>query len=175
MNGSVFVFTLQYNRVTAPSNYTSQTKVVAFEFSSRAIILFREWEIDSPGGMVWSCLVVFLIAIFYEGFKVLREALREKYRNSKCCIVVSNGNCVSGKVPRDTPVYQGRFSFCKKHHIIQSFLHIIQVAFSYFLMLIAMTFNGWLFITVCLGAGLGYFLFSWKVPKPTYDVNEHCL
>ena len=38
-------------------------------------------------------------------------------------------------------------------HILQSFLHIIQVAVSYSLMLVFMTFNVWLCLALCIGAG----------------------
>ena len=58
-------------------------------------------------------------------------------------------------------------------HAIQTFLHIVQVVVSYFLMLIFMTYNGWLCIAVALGAGTGYFVFSWK-RAVVVDINEHC-
>lgn len=45
-------------------------------------------------------------------------------------------------------------------HVLQSFLHVIQIGTGYLLMLVAMTFNGWLFLAVCLGFGAGYFLFA---------------
>ncbi len=45
-------------------------------------------------------------------------------------------------------------------HLLQSILHVIQVGSGYILMFVAMTFNGWLFLAVCFGAGTGYFLFA---------------
>ncbi|XP_046845482.1 high affinity copper uptake protein 1-like isoform X2 [Xenia sp. Carnegie-2017] len=144
-----------------------------FQFSSKATILFKEWDIDSIGGMVWSCVVVFILAILYEGFKVFREVLRNKYATSVSYNVSENGLSARSKGPQDVTVHINKNLYCNWHHLLQSFLHMIQVAFSYFLMLIAMTFNGWLFISVCIGAGFGHFIFSWKVNRP-YDVNEHC-
>ena len=62
-------------------------------------------------------------------------------------------------------------------HVIQTLLHMLQVTVSYFLMLIVMTYNVWLFIAVILGAGAGYFLFA-KFRGPgtriLQDENEHC-
>ncbi len=58
-------------------------------------------------------------------------------------------------------------------HVVQSLLHVIQVSVSYLLMLVVMTYNGWLFISVATGAGVGYFLFAWK-RAVVMDVNEHC-
>jgi copper transporter 1 len=44
---------------------------------------------------------------------------------------------------------------------------------SYLLMLIAMTFNVYLFLAVILGTGLGHFLFGWR-RSSILDNNEHC-
>ena len=40
-------------------------------------------------------------------------------------------------------------------------------------MLIVMTYNAYLAISIILGACLGYFLFGWKKAL-VVDVNEHC-
>ena len=45
-------------------------------------------------------------------------------------------------------------------HLLQSVLHVVQVGYGYVLMLVIMTFNGWLFLSVCFGAGVGYLLFA---------------
>ena len=58
-------------------------------------------------------------------------------------------------------------------HIIQTFLHIVQMAVSYLLMLVAMTYNTYLFLAVVLGAGVGHFLFAW-CRSSVIDYNEHC-
>lgn len=62
---------------------------------------------------------------------------------------------------------------CNWHHFLQTFLHIVQVTVSYFLMLIFMTYNVWLCLAVALGAGFGYFAFGWKLNK-VIDIYEHC-
>lgn len=56
--------------------------------------------------------------------------------------------------------------------LLQTVLHIIHVV-SYFLMLIFMTYNGYLCIAVAAGAGTGYFLFSCK-KAVVVDITEHC-
>ena len=58
-------------------------------------------------------------------------------------------------------------------HVVQSLLHILQVAVSYTLMLGFMTFNGWLCISILAGAGFGYFVFCWR-KLTLVDVTEHC-
>lgn len=57
--------------------------------------------------MIWSCFVVFLLAIIYEGFKVFREVLREKFGNPTGSYnVSSNGHGPAGKGPYDTTVHR---------------------------------------------------------------------
>ena len=66
--------------------------------------------------------------------------------------------------------------YCNPFHLLQSWLHVVQVGVAYLLMLVAMTFNGWLFLAVCFGAGLGYFLFG-RCRKSFSDFraqSEHC-
>ncbi len=58
-------------------------------------------------------------------------------------------------------------------HLIQTVLHILQMGISYLLMLIAMTFNIYLFLAIILGAGLGHLLFGWR-RSSIIDYNEHC-
>lgn len=58
-------------------------------------------------------------------------------------------------------------------HFMQTLLHIFQVVVSYFLMLVFMTYNGYLCIAVAAGAGMGYFLFSWR-KAVVVDITEHC-
>ena len=66
-----------------------------------------------------------------------------------------------------------RSRICNWHHFVQTFLHVVQVTISYFLMLIFMTYNVWLCLAVALGAGFGYFVFGWKLNK-VVDIYEHC-
>lgn len=45
-------------------------------------------------------------------------------------------------------------------HLLQTFLHVLQVFVGYVLMLIVMTYNTWLGVAVIAGAGTGYLVFS---------------
>ena len=59
------------------------------------------------------------------------------------------------------------------NHMIATSFHFIQIALAYLLMLIVMTFNIWLIMSVVLGSALGYFVIGWKKPY-SIDVSDHC-
>lgn len=47
-------------------------------------------------------------------------------------------------------------------HLVQTFLHLVQVILAYTLMLGFMTFNAWICLSIIFGASLGYYLFYWR-------------
>ncbi|EDO27532.1 predicted protein [Nematostella vectensis] len=149
---------------------------MAFFFSKKTVILFEGWSVDTVGGMIGSCIAVFILAVLYEGLKVSREMLKRKYgyvMSVDMDTKVYGSNQNQTVTVTETRGHIPRSKICNLHHFIQSLLHIVQVTLSYFLMLIFMTYNGWLCIAVALGAGFGYFLFGWKLSK-IVDINEHC-
>ncbi|XP_015182728.1 PREDICTED: high affinity copper uptake protein 1 isoform X2 [Polistes dominula] len=133
-------------------------------------ILFETWKITSVGGLVGSMIGIMIMATLYEGLKYYREYLFWKTYSSlqyRSVTVPQEKNVVA----EDNRVVQP--TMLSWMHCFQTFLHIIQVILSYFLMLIFMTFNTWLCIAVVLGATIGYFLFGWK-KSVIVDVTEHC-
>ena len=45
---------------------------------------------------------------------------------------------------------------------VRAALHVLQVALAYFIMLLAMSYNGYLIICIFIGAYTGYFIFGWE-------------
>lgn len=45
---------------------------------------------------------------------------------------------------------------------IRALLHMLQFAVAYFVMLLAMYYNGYIIICIFIGAYLGYFIFGWE-------------
>ncbi|XP_057580603.1 high affinity copper uptake protein 1 [Hippopotamus amphibius kiboko] len=134
-------------------------------------ILFSGLVINTAGEMAGAFVAVFLLAMFYEGLKIAREGLLRKsqvsIRYNSMPVPGPNGTIL---METHKTVGQQMLSF---PHLLQTVLHIIQVVISYFLMLIFMTYNGYLCIAVAAGAGTGYFFFSWK-KAVVVDITEHC-
>ncbi|KAG7202005.1 hypothetical protein KM043_004692 [Ampulex compressa] len=143
-------------------------------------VLFESWKISSIGGLIGSIIGIIIMAALYEGLKYYREYLFWKTYNAlqyRSVTMPSEKNVVAednrvvhmvGEVIHKQPP-----TMLSWMHAFQTFLHIVQIVLSYFLMLIFMTYNVWLCLAVVMGAAIGYFLFGWK-KSVIVDVTEHC-
>lgn len=134
-------------------------------------ILFKDWAVSSVAGMVGSVVGVFFMAALYEALKYFREHLFRLHFSSMSYSSVA----VTGRDGHTlTEVHQiVKNRIVSWPHLLQTFLHMVQMVISYFLMLIFMTYNVWLCLGVVLGAGFGYFIFGWK-KATVVDVTDHC-
>ncbi|KAM9594654.1 high affinity copper uptake protein 1 isoform 1-T1 [Morphnus guianensis] len=154
------------------SHVSDMMMAMTFHFSYENVpLLFSGLTINTPGEMAGAFVAVFFLAMFYEGLKIARECLLRKsqvsIRYNSMPVPGPNGTIL---METHKTVGQQMLSF---PHLLQTVLHIIQVVVSYFLMLIFMTYNGYLCIAVAAGAGTGYFFFSWK-KAVVVDITEHC-
>lgn len=167
-------------------NDTEHEMAMYFHLSNEAYILFEQLHVTTTGGMVGACFAIFFMAMLYEGLKVLREHLLRKasvkaryhsmpYNGNKSSEHIVEPHKAVGK--RQSSIMAPMQSFCARiiscDHLIQTLLHVLQITISYFLMLVFMTYNGYLCIAIALGAGVGYFAFGWK-RAIIVDINEHC-
>ncbi|XP_078324935.1 high affinity copper uptake protein 1-like isoform X3 [Crassostrea virginica] len=164
-------------------------------------ILFEGVQTKTVAGMVGACIIVFFLAVLYEGLKVFREYLLKKalVSGSKYQEVTIGANgqstvsdariksskglsveykpetkqSVGSEVVFQRSFLDTRVTMISGSHLTQTVLHVVQVFVSYCLMLVFMTYNVWLCLAVILGAGAGYFFFGWK-RAVVVDVNEHC-
>lgn len=142
-------------------------------------LLFKPWLITNSKEMAAAFFGMFVLAALYEGLKILREHLLTRASHRSYApeheYEVPNGNTGgAGDVRvRRNPVIR-RLPMLSAAHLLQTVLHMLQVFLSYILMLVFMTYNVWLCLAVILGAGTGYFLFSWKRTVLLEDLTEHC-
>ncbi|EFO27179.1 ctr copper transporter [Loa loa] len=157
-----------------------------FHFGYREIILFEFWQIESLYGLLLSCLLIFIMACFYEWIKWFRVYLQlSAARCPPSCQHANNErkldevkqdddkrtgcNCSSVSAPLRitlSPGYQQVSTRTAKEDIsptirlLQAVLYLVQLTLAYCLMLIAMTYNVWLTIAVIAGAAFGHWLFA---------------
>lgn len=151
---------------------------MSFFFGYQSPLLFKSFSLQSPGQLFGGILLVMVVAILYEGLKTLREliASREAKKEDAGQGEDAMPLVVNQKSKKSSPLRFFLKEYCSLLHFLQSWLHVVQVGVAYLLMLVAMTFNGWLFLAVCFGAGIGYFVFG-KCRKSFADFrsqSEHC-
>eukprot|EP00049_Salpingoeca_infusionum_P005865 m.98016 g.98016 ORF g.98016 m.98016 type:complete len:149 (+) comp13115_c0_seq7:223-669(+) len=114
-------------------------------------ILFNSWETDNPTQYAFSCIAAMAFVVFHNFLKWVARRL-DAYLTKKfddCCATsLINGTRKTNKLT--IPWYW---------EMVRAFLHMIQFTISYFIMLIAMTYNVGIFVSVMAGAFIGYFLF----------------
>ncbi|XP_035667849.1 probable low affinity copper uptake protein 2 isoform X2 [Branchiostoma floridae] len=133
---------------------------MSFYWSNQAIILFDGWSVQDATGMAFSVIGIICAGALFEGVKRLVGWVGK----GKGMLVNRDTGDTSDpeertpllKSPPDVALTRKRKL---RYHLAQSLLHVLQVVLAYCLMLVVMTYNGWLAIAVFLGAGLGYFVF----------------
>jgi copper transporter 1 len=59
----------------------------------------------------------------------------------------------------------------KKQEVRATF-HMLQFAVAYFVMLLAMYYNGSILLAICVGAWFGSFVFSWETISLRYAASQ---
>ncbi|KAL0276023.1 UNVERIFIED_CONTAM: hypothetical protein PYX00_003703 [Menopon gallinae] len=145
---------------------------MSFHFGVDEVILFDQWHPTTVGGLVGSMFGIVLMAALYEGLKYYREYLFWKtYNDLQYTSMRMRGDKSTSSGTEESRIV--RPTMWSWMHCYQTFLHMVQIVLSYFIMLIFMTYNVWLCIAVVIGAAIGYFLFGWK-KSVVVDVTEHC-
>ncbi|CRK34633.1 hypothetical protein BN1708_006466, partial [Verticillium longisporum] len=111
--------------------------------TSNLCIVFRQWHIDSTFSLVLSLLLVVALTAGY-------EALRAASRRYETAV-----NKRVTNLPRSQQVEAS-----KTAHVVKAVLYALQNFYAFMIMLIFMTYNGWVMVAVALGAFVGYLLFG---------------
>jgi copper transporter 1 len=146
--------------------------------------LSRSWHITSKGMFAGSCIGVILLVMVLE---FLRRAGKEydryiinQYTKS---LAGASGPVRRASSPSSTdaedpakgtassraagaracaPRVTARFRPSLVQQAVRALLHMLQFAVAYFVMLLAMYYNGYIIICIFIGAYLGYFVFGWQ-------------
>ncbi|KAF2146605.1 uncharacterized protein K452DRAFT_304555 [Aplosporella prunicola CBS 121167] len=128
-------------------------------------IVFRQWHIGSAFGLVVSLLAVAALAA---GYELVRELTR-RYEASVAAqqsakTAGSPGIPSSDEHESSSLLSSGRGNWTardeKRAKTVKAALYAVQVFYSFFIMLLFMTYNGWVMLAVAVGAFFGYLLFG---------------
>jgi copper transporter 1 len=130
------------------------------------------WHVRSSGQFAGSCIGVILLVMSLE---FLRRASREYDRyitlqaQSKQQQLESMNPSPGTSTRKDIALVAvgivpgaGKFRPNLFQQAIRALLHMMQFAVAYFIMLLAMYYNGYIIISIIIGAFLGSFVLSWE-------------
>jgi copper transporter 1 len=120
-----------------------------------------------------SCIGVILLVITLEclrrsGKEYDRYILAQYTRslNSSPAAVASSNSSDDRKGPSTSALPARGVGHKFRPNILQqatrALLHMLQFAVAYFIMLLAMYYNGYIIICIFIGAYIGYFIFGWE-------------
>ncbi|KAI1447045.1 Ctr-domain-containing protein [Annulohypoxylon stygium] len=132
--------------------------------------LAESWMIESEGAFAASCIGVFFLTICLEllrrvGKEYDNFVLRQFQQHATAQVRTAKYEGLSGS---DVPVLGPQvvtFRATPLQQLIRSVIHAVSFGVAYILMLIAMAFNGYIIISIIIGAGVGKFLCDWMIAK----------
>jgi copper transporter 1 len=160
-------YTIDACKYTPPPHLPTQTPLISTGFLSRS------WHIHSRGAFIASCLGVTLLVMTLE----LLRRLSKEYDRYLLLLCQLSSYCPTNKseaselLPSssseasDKPtISQIKKSFRPNllQQAVRATLHMLQFGLSYLIMLLAMYYNGFVIISIVVGAWLGAFVFGWE-------------
>ncbi|KAF7894528.1 uncharacterized protein EAF01_009979 [Botrytis porri] len=134
----------------------------------------RTWHITSNGMFAGSCIGVILLVMSLEFLRrasreydryIIRQARKQQQHITSNIDInpkINESDPQSTQAVVTTQRNTQNFRPDLWQQIIRAFFHMMQFAVAYFVMLLAMYFNGYIIICIIIGAFLGAFVFSWE-------------
>ncbi|KAH7417203.1 CTR2 long splice variant [Cadophora sp. MPI-SDFR-AT-0126] len=119
-------------------------------------IVFRWWHIQTTPGLLFSLLAVVALTAAY-------EAIRSASRRYEQYVTKKVDDAPIGAVTETTPfLWTGRnqVEVNQKAHVIKAVIYAVQTFYAFMLMLLFMTYNGWVMLAVGVGSFVGYLVFG---------------
>ncbi|XHG09517.1 hypothetical protein AWENTII_012572 [Aspergillus wentii] len=120
-----------------------------FTWSSKNLcIIFRQWRVDGPISLLASLVVIVLLTAGYEGIRELTRRYEAAHIRRLSAFTATTG----GRDNRRIVERNGKVTIAA--------LYAVQVFYSFFIMLLFMTYNGLVMLAVAVGAFVGYLAFG---------------
>lgn len=128
--------------------------------------LASSWKITSNAVFAGSCIGVVLLVISLEmlrrGVKEYDRFLINKHITSQVGRPTPKALADDGSPPPACAAAANGYRPTILEQAIRALLHMLQFAVAYFVMLLAMYYNGYIIICIFIGAYLGSFIFHWE-------------
>ncbi|RMZ68422.1 ctr copper transporter [Pyrenophora seminiperda CCB06] len=126
--------------------------------------------------MAASCIAAALLVVTLEFLRrvnheydafLLRQFQRQLRTQQAALAAAAPSNCCDGPITT-VGIQHATFRASALQQLVRSIIHGVTLGLAYIVMLLVMHFNGWIFISVILGAILGKFLCDWMVVRLPY-------
>lgn len=117
-------------------------------------IVFRWWHIQSTAGLIFSLVAVVALGAGY-------EAIRSGSRRYESWAAKRQDEIPP--ITESTPLWwtgRNQVEVTKRAHVIKAVIYAVQNFYAFMLMLVFMTYNGWVMVAVSVGAFVGYLFFG---------------
>lgn len=144
-----------------------------------ACFLAESWQIRSRGGFAGLCIGMMLLVVALEFFRRAtrqydRHILAQHRRKADVCACQD-----AAPSPPDTKkeprAAEASFRPSVAQQGVRALLHTVQFALAYWIMLLAMYYNGYVIICIFIGALIGSFIFQWERLDSRYVMNQMAL
>ncbi|KAG9187188.1 hypothetical protein G6011_05059 [Alternaria panax] len=146
-----------------------------------ACFLSESWHVTNNAMMAASCIGAALLVVTLEFLRrvsseydafLLRQFQRQLNAQQAALAAAMPANCCDG--PTSTLGTQhATFRATALQQLVRASIHGVILGLAYIIMLLVMHFNGYIFISIILGAVLGKFLCDWMVVRIPYgQVSE---
>ncbi|GBB90545.1 hypothetical protein RclHR1_17530003 [Rhizophagus clarus] len=130
--------------------------------TEKLCIVFTWWRVNNIGFLILSCFIVILLATSYELLKLLSRKYDSKIQASSHLRLQEGRDANSEEVStQNIQSHLIRITYAQQ--LVRTLIHTAQVFLSFFLMLIFMTYNGFMMISVIIGAAIGYLIFANRI------------
>ncbi|CAG7987068.1 unnamed protein product [Penicillium olsonii] len=123
----------------------------------------KSWHITSKGMFAGSCIGVICLVISLEFLRRLgKEYDRFLLRSHKQRLQQPDSGASRSLEALCTKDVSQIFTPTILQQSVRALLHMVQFAIAYFVMLLAMYYNGYFIICIFIGAYIGSFIFTWE-------------
>ncbi|WPB01260.1 uncharacterized protein RHO25_005884 [Cercospora beticola] len=134
--------------------------------------LSESWRITSKGMFAGSCIGVILLVMVLEALRraakeydafIVRKRMTAVQPSTATSSQPSDSDSSKNASATATAMPSRPLSFrpTMAEQLIRALLHMLQFAVAYFIMLLAMYYNGYIIICIFIGAFIGAFVFNW--------------
>ncbi|KAK5957578.1 hypothetical protein OHC33_000765 [Knufia fluminis] len=141
-----------------------------------ACFLSSSWHIRSNGMFAASCIGIALLVVALEFCRrlgkeydalIVRQFKRNLNARAAMVQIPSVDACEGSEPPFAT------FRASPLQQLVRSAIHAVVFGLAYLVMLLAMYYNGFVLISIVIGAGIGKFLCDWMIVKIPMFAQNH--